>query len=452
MREYELIIDEALKKGLSPYESAPTNSQFLYDCLGVRCGKIGIEKFKTLTNPLSSLTYSWPYPQFIVGEKFNLLVVKVGSNQLIYSVSNDHLTSTLLCTIPEGWLVEVADFGAYALITNGIQMYNYIPDSCTWDELFDSINIPLMGTLCNFKGQVVGGNIQSEYYIYDSTYYAWSKIGYMNFSLDTENEAGYRRCPFGGDVYHTRRLGDSVIGYSSKGVTMLVPVNDPASTFGFKELVNIGLINRGAINGDNEQHVFVGEDLIVRSVTKEGIKELGYQWLMDEINDETIIVSFDPSNRDFYIGNSTKTFLLSPSGMTKIQQHPSAVWKGVSQSYLMPATIDATLPFICTWPFDFGYAGQKTLQTVEVLGDGFTGGLAAADYNLTGAWATKIATSLNQQNLATVIAAGNLFRIRASFGTLADSFKLIALRARYKMTDLRGIRGVYAPPLRGQSA
>jgi hypothetical protein len=458
MREFELIIDEALRNGLSPDESAPTNSPYLYECLGVRCGRQGIEKYKLLTNPITVSAYNWPFPQFFAGEKYNILVVRDTANarDLVYSVSDDHLTVTLIATLlyatyGTGYLMEVADFGKYAFMTNGVAMVYYNVLGSAWTIMTSSATIPRMGTICNFKGQAVGGNVRTVWYDCDSTYYLWTKIGSMDFTPDIDNEAGYRRDPYGGEIYHTKRIDEVVVGYSSKGIIQLVPVSNPTPTFGFKKLLGLGLINRGAVNGDKDTQVFVCEDLVVRMITNEGVKELGYQYLMEELVGD-IIVSHNPSNNDFYIGDSTRTFLLSPNGMTEVQQHPSTVWRRNKVSYLAPATADVDLPFIATWPVDYGYAGQKTSQTVELSGEGFTGAYATVDYNLESTWVTKPYVEMNKQKISSAIAAGNEFRLRVKFTTLLDNFKLAHLKSRFKMTDLRGIRGVYAPPLRGQGA
>jgi hypothetical protein len=57
---------------------------------------------------------------------------------------------------------------------------------------------------------------------------------------------------------------------------------------------------------------------------------------------------------------------------------------------------------------------------------------------------------VNNMGIASITAAGNFLRFRMTFGTLYNGFKISYMKVRFKMTDLRGIRGVYAPPPRGQ--
>lgn len=461
MREFELTIDEALNNGLSPRFSIPSNSPFLWECLGFRCGDMGLEKFIEGENPLPNtidMQYAWPFPQFLQGELYNLLVVRdntVNYEDVVYSISDDYSTVTQIAVIDQlsygslGTLVEVADFGEYAMFVNGISITYWDVTGGVWHTVDSHTDIPLMKTICNFKGQAVGGGVKSTWHDCDETYYVWSKIGDIDFTPDQNNEAGYRRCPFGGDVQHTRRLGDAVIGYSSKGITLLFPVTEPVPSFGFKELIDIGIHNQGAMNGNQFKQVYVGTDLKVREVTNEGIKELGYEYWMDQLDDdsEDIIVSFDKSKGDFYIGNSTKTFLLTSKGMTEIPQHPSAVWRdSPDEVYLLPETVDDFYPLITTEVIDFGYRGQKTLATIEtdaVLG---TNIVAGADYAFDIVnWGSTVFSAVNNMGIGTVIAAGNMFRLKIRFDMIYDAFRIGYVKTRYKMTDMRGMRGVYAP-------
>ncbi|MBU2249568.1 MAG: hypothetical protein KKD77_22670, partial [Gammaproteobacteria bacterium] len=233
MREFELVIDDHLKNGLTPFDLTPFNTPVLNECLGFRVGNAGLELYEELDNPIDpalSIEYVWPFPQFIVGERYNFLVVRsvVDLCDYVYIISNDHLTTTLIATIDiatygQGTLMEVADFGEYAFLTNGVVMIYLNTTTGVWHTITSSPNIPRMRTVCNFKGQAVGGCIVSPWPAADpqcdGTYYAWSRIGMINFIPTLTNEEGYKRCPYGGEVYNVRRLKDVVIGYSSKGIT-----------------------------------------------------------------------------------------------------------------------------------------------------------------------------------------------------------------------------------------
>ena len=464
MREYELIIDDALKVGLSPYDINSFNIPVLNECLGFRIGKGQLELFETKDNPLPvtiDMFYDWPFPQYIVGDSYNILVVRDTVNQEddVYAISDDHNTVTAVFSVDEltfgkGGLMEVADFGEYCFMVNGVCMIYWNVTTTSWVATLATATIPLMSTICNFKGQAIGGGIKSVWHDCDETFYVWSKIGEMDFTPDRKNTAGYRRCPFGGEVFNVRRLINKVVGYSSKGVTLMTPIDDPTTTFGFSEESDVGLINKGAIasSPDFSRHVYVGNDLRVREFTKDGIKELGYKHLMEFLGtDEDIIVNYDPLNKDFYIGNSTQTFLLSPQGMSEVPQHPSAIWQKNRETYFLPDAVDDYEALIVPEAFDFEYRGQKTIFSVESDILVVDSPEVAIDYYLN---LTTIGTTdyvpMNDEGVAAIIASGTAFRVRLKFEPTYSNTRIGYIKVRYKMTDLRGLRGVYAPPLRGQ--
>lgn len=458
MREFELVIDEALRKGLSPFKTTPINTQLLQECLGFRLGRAGLEKYEAKDNPLPAaldILYSWPFPQFITGEGYNFLIVRdsvVNHEDVVYLVSDDHATVTHIfsvdvLTFGQGTLMEAADFGEYVFLINGVIMIYWDVALGAWHQVVASDTVPMMKTICNFKGQAVGGNIVSAWYDCDETFYVWSKIGSFDFTPEQDNEAGYRRCPYGGEVYHVRRLGDRIMGYSSKGIIAMTPAQ---TTLGFTELSNVGLINQGAMNGDLNRQVYVGEDNILREVTKDGIRELGYENYM-ELLTEDVIVQYDPKWGDFYIGDDDKTFLLTSTGLTEIPQHPSAVWRRNKETYMLPDTVDDYYMLITSQPFDMGYGGQKTVFSMETdLLLGYEPEVAVSYYLDPTSYDTTDYVPLNNQNIASIIASGNVFAFNLRFDPTYDNTRISYIKARYKMTDLRGIRGVYAPPPRGQ--
>jgi len=460
MREFELVIDEALRNGLSPFRSTPFNTPLLKECLGYRLGDMGLDEYRIKGHPLSvDLCYNWPFPQVISGENYDILVIRDTSElkgDVVYSIRYIHSNESFIALIPfsqygTGTLMEVADFGKYIFMTNGAAMIYRDPTTNLWVKMSSSTAaVPRLRTICNFKGQLVGGHVVDVWHDCDDKFYVWSKIGQVDFTPDEYNLAGYRRDPFGGEVYHVRRLGDDCIGYSAEGITLIKPVSEPAPTFGFYELSNIGLRNRGAIGGDLNRQVYVGEDNILREVTKQGVKELGYEYFLNKIT-EDIIVTYDRKYGDFYIGDSNKTFLLTSKGLTEIPQHPSAVWRRDGETYMLPSTTNTYQPLIVTQPFDMGYPGQKTIFEVETDLLATDGEVAIDYYTNPTSYGTTPYIPLNHQNIATTIASGNIFSIRLRCSSDYNGIKVGYIKVRYKMTDLRGIRGMFAMPQGGQN-
>ncbi len=477
MREYELIIDEALKFGLGSGREIPTGNEELWVAKGFRVGKTELEGYVECNNDNLAgrvdLLYSWPFPQFIQGERYNFLIVRdsvVNHEDKVYVVDDGYTTTHIfdcdVATFGTGTLMEVADFGNYALMTNGSIMIYWDTGINDWHEVRSTVDIPMMRTVCNFKGQIVGGNVVGVWNVVtgvyddwldcDETFYCWSKIGEAVFTPDRGNVSGYRRDPYGGEVLHVKRLRDGVIGYSSKGIVLMTPANEPATTFAFTELSDVGLINQGAMDGNLDRHVFVGADLIVREITKEGIKDLGYYRYMNSVEGgEDIIVKYDKRMKDFYIGNSEETYLLSPYGLTEVPQHPSAIWSispwDDDESNMLPNTVDDYEPTIASGILDMGYRGQKTIFSIE------TDALLTLEPEVAVWWMESFLVGgdtgyvpINDQGIAAIICAGSDLAVSIKFKVIASTIRLNYIKVRYKMTDLRGIRGVYAPPIRGQ--
>ncbi len=369
-------------------------------------------------------------------------------------------------TFGQGTLMEIADFGEYAFMTNGVIMIYWDPTlgpAGDWHEIIASATIPMMRTICNFKGQAFGGNVVglwdgvSAYTAWedcDETFYVWSKIGELDFTPDRKNTAGYRRDPYGGEVYHTRRLGDNVIGYSSKGVVTFSPVTKPNPTFACIELDDVGLINQGAMDGNLHRQVYVGTDYIVREVTSQGVKELGYNLYISDLTDGDIIVNYDRLKKDFYISDGTTTYLLSPYGLTQVPQSPSAVWVDMTNKdevVMLPNTVDSTDPYLASTIFDMEYRGEKTIFSVESDALITFDPVAKVGWmNTLSVWGYSDSVPLNDQGVAAIIISGNEFIVQLDFTLVAVIAPIKYIKVRYKMTDLRGVRGVHAPPPRGQ--
>ncbi len=488
MREFYITIDEALQKGLRPEIRMPRGSPYLHECSSLRIGKKALEGIPFLEDIVSFqvtdglghfMHYNWPFPQFLKQESWKILVVRdhINERDMVYSFDDSYAITEVFAIdeliYGQGTLMEMADFGEYTFLTNGVIMLYWDPTLGAWDNAVAIATIPMMRTVCNFKGQMIGGCVLSNWPVADpqcdETYIVWSNIGDVSFVPNRRNEAGYRRDPFGGEVYHVRRLGDDVIVYTSNGITRMFPVSSPAATFGFEELHGVGVLNRGAVNGDLNQHLVIDRDYVVWKVTKEGLKELGYAEYIEGLDAEygagiprNVIVNFNPYKRDFYISDGTKSLLLSPYGMTNYPDPVSAVWYDeVNWHELcgLPETPDEeNYPLIVSDIIDMGYRAQKTIYTVELGGSALINPTVAIDWRmhpLVNFERTDF-VPVNNEGIATLIISGTEFRIcvKSDFFVQAIDFSssLDYITARWKMTDLRGLRGIYAAPPRGQEA
>lgn len=451
MREYELTISDTLNKGLSPVDLLPMNAEFLDECIGFRCGIGALEPYAHLVNPFPidiDFNYLWPFPQVVSGERYTFLINRIANTDEVYLVTG-LTTLQYLNSIPVNAsasnIISVADFGNYAVVTNGSGMLYLDIATNTWTVSGSLPTFPRMKTICNFRGQAVGGNIASSWYNCDSKYYVWSKIGSIDFTLDNSNEAGYRRCPYGGDVLCAKSLSNMVVGYSTKGIVSIKPVTDPAPTFGMAMISSIGLLNAGAVAGNDLKHVYLGADKRLYQITPgEGIKLLGYYNYMNRLEGD-VVITYDSLKEDYYISDGATTFLLTAVGLTQVPQSPSAIWNYNGSTYILPDVTPGYYATIVTPQFNMGFNGFKTIFSIFTDLYFVHDPKIAIEYYLNVVdYGTTQMTPVNSQGIASVIASGNSFRINLIFNPLLGLSRVSYIKVRYKATDLRGVRGVFS--------
>ena len=456
MRELELQLHDALRAGLKPEYSLPMQGLALVDCNGFRCGKLWLEGHRPLIDPLINYidpVYNWPFPQVLSGSKFNILVVRE-EDQLedrLYSLSPDGLKSEFIISLDwdvfgRGHWYDLADFGRFAVVANGQVMLNFDVSSNSW---YVDREAPVVETICNFNGQAVAGGVKTSWYDCDESYIIWSDIGNYDFTLNRGNKAGYRRDHFGGKVYRVKTLGNSVIVYSSAGLTQMLPVVEPAPAFGFSPISDIGLLCPSALAGSDNVHVFVDKNRNLCRLTGKDLEVLGYKHYMEELSSK-IVVSYDKLTKDFYIGDGQNTYLLSLYGLTRVKQNISTIWHG-EETFAAVGSHNDYPYFILFDEFDFGFRASKTLFSLELSAKNFSSARAAIQWR-NGDEAFK-ATALKPFNRAlwvSHIVSGTDFRIYVEFDEVSSETIVDYVKVRYKMTDLRNLRGIYAPPPRGQ--
>lgn len=461
MREFEVVIDEALTRGLRQDRRTQRNSQVLTECLGFRIGNAleGLERIIDPTPESVDMFYNWPFPQVLVGESYRILIVRDDINQedVVYSLNSDYSVATQIfavdqLTFGQGTLMELADFGEYAFMTNGVIMLYWDPSLLAWDKKTSIATIPMMRAVCNFKGRMIGGCVLSVWHDCDEKSIVWSKVGEANFTPGQDNTAGYRRDPFGGEVYHVRRLEDNVVIYSSKGVSLMYPVSDPTPTFGFKELKDVEVINRGAVGGNLNEHVFVDSDYYIWKLNDKGLNKLGYKEYMENLTGGDIIINYNSNKGDYYISDGTTSYLLTSNGLTEHPNYSSAIWYDEGLKGLPGLDYSSDLPYLTTHVIDMGYRAMKTIFSVELGGIG--GDAEVSIYyrnNINEAFEQTDYIPINNMGIASITISGVEFMIsirNADFTTSYSDLDYITIR--WKMTDLRGLRGIYAAPPRGQ--
>jgi len=459
MREFEFPFSEGLQKGLRPY-NVGRNVQFFEILRGARVGKAGLEPIEQLTSAYShtppitypALNIDWPFPQYFSGMDLKA----IGLRRTFFEILNDGSLLPVVIDIDDiqtDDLWSVGDFGLYWLVAKGRDLVlERAGDTGLWTLTDIHATIPLAKTVCNFKGQAVVGNISFTTWVEaDESYIGWSDIGNVDFTLDRRGVAGYKHAEFRGGVHEVKQLGNGVVVYGENGIGFLKATTAPITTFGYNKIAAFGIMNEGAIAGNEFIHVFVSNEGDLYRVTYEGgmpkLEVLGFRHLLD--SDSDVIVSFLPGSNseatgDFYISDGSYSYLLTSYGLSQANQIPTSVVRvdGVAKGFFTEGDSD----FVAvTNVLDFGFRARKTIQAIEVGCSGSGTYSVALDYRNTPseAFNTTQYVELNNQGIVTLVCGGIEFRLRLAYDTPSD-IDISYINIRYKADDLRGIRGVYA--------
>jgi len=431
LREYEATFKEGLAKGLRSDESNPINSEALIECFNAKPAERGLVPFEPLTCPISGLTIDWPFPQLFIGPYARLLATRTK----LYSLDAEWAETEEL-TFTSGSILDMADFGTYVLLANDKTLIEVDADG-SYSAFTSSSSMPGVATICDFKGQAIGGDVLTTWHGCGHNFVVWSDIGSINFVPTRRNEAGFRPMPWQGYVKRVMRLGDVVMVYGDNGMASLVPVTKPAPTFKFDEVMDLGIPHKGAVGGDKNVHAFVDQKGWLWRALPGKLERLGYQEYMKTMTLANIMISYDPSEKEFFISDGVKGFLLTRHGLCEIHQLVTSCASLDGNSIGVYDDTEDTEFRGETDTVDLGLRALKTISVLELQAD-----YAAASWNREGTFKDLPWVRINDAGFATVQATAVEFRLRAKSNSYANA-NLDYIKARFKLVDKRAIRGVY---------
>jgi hypothetical protein len=180
----------------------------------------------------------------------------------------------------------------------------------------------------------------------------------------------------------------------------------------------------------------IGVDLVPR--------KLGYKEYMASLDPANITISLEPGERDFYISDGSVTYLYN-TGLSEVTQHPTSVvsWGGVPM-YIGSVGADLSA-VIVTDAFDCNNRGIKTITGIEADTSKYSDVTVAVDavYEEGQAWERSTYKQLFKNGIVTPLVGGVAFRLCIKAASYAD-FEVSHVTVRYKLSDKRMIRGVYA--------
>jgi len=307
----------------------------------------------------------------------------------------------------------------------------------------------VVGTVCNFRGQMVVGDFITPWLNAGSNSVGWSKIGHAEFVLDNSNESGLTYMPGYGKVYLVKPLRSGVVCYGSGSIMGLAPVTKPAVTFGVKDISpNLGVTGRGAVGGDVNQHLILDSRGRLWHLDVEfNFKKIGYSHIFEPIinDDETIIISYDRSEQEFYIGCETAGYVFVPGeGLTQIDQSPTDVWNYEDELHASFKEFTDSKSSFTTGIIDFGLAGVNTITGVSLGGEVNSNDEVRIHYRMdrSNAFSTTPWKRFSPNGECGIRAAGVDLKVEVQFDRQVEVEEYLTVK--YQISDKRGIRGPYA--------
>jgi hypothetical protein len=461
MREFYLTLDSCFKNGLRPVKGMASSPLFMSYLLNGRPTETGLEPYTPL-NSYTTQSFDWPYPQIFRGRKYTLMGTRTGLYELR----------------PEGWVLifsdpeeddpwDFMDFGGFMVVMrrenrifvrNSSVLYGGPVDTMPWQIINGGMSYPSFKTGCDFKGQMIIGNLKFDIVRTGAAqsypgYIMASKVGRFEFKVRDgdqhySNDVLFRQVHWNGVVHRVRRLEDLVIIYGDEGGAALYPAD---KYLGYKELPIGGIYSPRAIDGSLHRHVFLGHDQKLYSIDPQGqVKLLDFYESMSTLGQD-VIISYNEAQDEFFIGDGVRSFVLRGEKLYECYQLvASSMLYGADT---LASKYDTNKPYFLgvTDSFDFGYRSLKTIMTVEL------GVESDGDYSVAIDWRNSAKDAftrtafvpVNSEGVATIPTSGLQFRLCIKCDDYRDVHISYAT-IRYKMTDMRTMRGVYAPPPRGQ--
>ena len=495
-RTFSLTFDDELQQGLRPDFRIGRNKGALTKCKNMKPSPGGLMGIPALTFPFSRTafyTLAWPFPQLIKGRGVTLLVgndeiyyVNEGTDPWTYGNNSPGYTNKTAVALTaldggaaaadEAW--HFVDFGSgfWVLLNGSVCIMqtgaHNVPSEITSDYannvyVWDT-STPQTGTQLYSKGiTLLGGfgstDTDTQWDALGENVVVWGSPG-MGDSLwhfmsslmtaDLEqwhlrvNLRNYAVMPFKGQVKRMLPLGDdTVMVYGEDGVAALT-WGPSTGSFGVKEILPYGVQGRCAAQTDarNERHIWIDEEGCIWSIDRNlQPQRLDYSEWTNSMLSNQIVISYDPSEQDWWICDGTTCLVLTPFGMGESTQIPSSLVHadGALCGIFATGAGETTMQLIFD-TFDMATREIKRMNHIHFGMTDVTSATATArmKYNMGTTWKTGSATRFNTEGQAYLGKCGVDFQLQldATLGTTAPKvdYGKIAWQKHGKAAD-RGI-------------
>ena len=503
MREFETRLVESFNNGLSPSPRLGVNTPYLSVCQNMKPTVEGLVSHDAVQQAVSDLAINFPFPQLFKGQS----VILLADATKLYTVNETSWLKSQLTisgSITSGGAWHFVDLFDYWILFNGSSVVyksnKYMLDGS--EPIIVALDSPTIQTGCYLNGRVILGGFGDDFWSdpkwqhiieewqesltsgvsitpeMRQNFVLWSSIGGGDalWFLDPEdavkginfgdastasgpkifeslrrNEMGFMPMPWQGTVRLTKPLGDAVVVYGDDGISAIVQVLEPTPTFGLKHIANFGIAGRGAVSGSASEHIFVDKSGYVWRMGLDFVpKRLDYHSHIQNLTAEDIVMSYDPGPDEHYISDGgSLTYVLTPKGLGSVEQYVTSIILSNGSLLGVMRNSGTGAVTVTTEPIDFGIRGLKTLAAVEIGiesdEDATVNVQILVRYNKDQSFTTIPSVPANKEGTAYVNVTGLEFKIAVTVSTYDSTLpKITYMNLRWKLSDKRMIRGIYA--------
>jgi len=390
----QLVLKEQLSQGLRVFEDSVRNNGRAVELVNAVTCPVGLVPWKEVASDELTPAPTWPFPQMaqLHGDYY------IFGESNIWRVDSYEGPEDILLDFDPGGQWHLAELENAIVGTNGVNIVViHNADSCYAIDM-------AVTTLCSFRGRLVLGGVEGmlESWAEDydvpslsSRHVLWLPISGPGLMLVTNpttyvdwwnletgrsdtlaevlgdiverNELGWKELD--SDIQRVLSVDSGVVAYCSKSVWAMMPMSGENPGFGTRRILNVGSGERGCAGGNTRQHIFVDES--GRHWTVDG--SFGVQTLYyDGLVVGEVVISQNEKDSSYYVADSSKTLVLTPSGMSEVRESISAMTsalntEGYPYGYSYGITDDNF--YYKTDVIDFGMEGMKTLHSVRLIYD-----------------------------------------------------------------------------------
>lgn len=253
-------------------------------------------------------------------------------------------------------------------------------------------------------------------------------------------------------VLVTKMLGERLIAYGEHGVSEL---SKDGMIYREVRFTPCGIQGRGNVAGSDDEHVFVGDDgeLWRFLANEERPHRLGYKEFLADLDLETTQVSYDPTEREYWITDGSTCYVKTPQGLGgPMSYHPTsmvrhklglvAAWTDDADGAVKPVSFR-------TVPLDIGERATKHVTNVQLASAGISAMTAKVGYTFetdeTVRWSIEKPFNPNGVAHPTVSFLEGKIHVAGSAAATPNG-RVSRLTVRYNAEDARHRRGTVGRP------